>query len=75
MEEMVKICPICGHKNPVDEVFCEECDNDLSRVPVSAPNPPAKEKTPAPVSQPQAIPAPEPGWSCPLSGVSPPPQT
>lgn len=38
MDEMVKICPMCGRKNPVDAVFCEECDNDLSRVPVSAPS-------------------------------------
>lgn len=36
MDAMVKICPMCSYNNPVDAVFCEECDNDLSRVPVSA---------------------------------------
>ena len=33
---MIKICPMCGHNNSVDSIFCEECDNDLSRVSVSA---------------------------------------
>lgn len=57
MEAMVKICPMCGHMNPVNEVFCEECDNDLSRVPVSTPNQPAEEKQPEAVSQPAGVPA------------------
>lgn len=58
METMVKICPMCGHMNPVDEAFCEDCDNDLSRVPVSAPKRSAGEKEPG--NTPNPVPAVEP---------------
>lgn len=25
----IRICDICGHKNPKDNVYCEKCGNKL----------------------------------------------
>ncbi len=73
MNEMEKVCPLCGHHNPADAIYCEneQCENDLSRVkatPVrninagtASANPPAvAEITPAPVRQQAASPGPMP---------------
>lgn len=32
----MKVCPMCGHENPDDEVFCELCQTNIREVP-SAP--------------------------------------
>lgn len=52
MDIMVKICPNCSHVNQVVEIFCTECDYDLSCVPATrqaAPQP-----APSPAMQPPA---------------------
>lgn len=25
----IRICDVCGHKNPKDKVYCEKCGNKL----------------------------------------------
>lgn len=73
MAVMVKICPMCGHHNPADAIYCENeaCENDLSLVKASLPRqdsaatacdhiPPAAAPTPAPIRQQAVVPGPLP---------------
>ena len=55
MDMMVKVCPVCKHINPVNEIYCEKCDSDLSLVPASAP-PQAAAEAPAAPGNPPAPP-------------------
>ena len=55
MDMMVKVCPVCKYINPVNEIYCEKCDSDLSLVPASAP-PQAAAEAPAAPGNPPATP-------------------
>ena len=45
MMEKYKICPSCGTKNPLTRIECDQCEADLTGVPVTADLPEEKKET------------------------------